>query len=98
MWSAATSPSSYALAGERGMGVLGFGTGIGSDAVGRRVAEYKEALTRAEPPAGVINDNIGLFMLTFCAKTDAEARTTAENAFMRYLDKTMEHFLYWGKG
>jgi alkanesulfonate monooxygenase SsuD/methylene tetrahydromethanopterin reductase-like flavin-dependent oxidoreductase (luciferase family) len=98
MWGAATSPSSYALAGEWGMGVLGFGTGIGADAMTRRVGEYKEALANAKPPAGVINDNVGVFLLTFCAKTDAEAREQAEQAFMQYLDKTMEHFLYWGRG
>jgi alkanesulfonate monooxygenase SsuD/methylene tetrahydromethanopterin reductase-like flavin-dependent oxidoreductase (luciferase family) len=80
------------------MGVLGFGTGMSADSVSRRVAEYKEALATATPPAGVVNENVGLFLLTFCAKTDAEARADAEQSFMRYLDKTMEHFLHWGKG
>ncbi len=97
MWAAATSPSSYTLAGELGMGVLGFGTGIGPEAVGRRVAEYRTALANATP-VGAINDNVGLFMLTYCAATEEEARKIAEAPFMAYLDKTMEHFLQWGRG
>jgi alkanesulfonate monooxygenase SsuD/methylene tetrahydromethanopterin reductase-like flavin-dependent oxidoreductase (luciferase family) len=97
IWAAATSPSSYTLAGELGLGVLGFGTGIGPDAVTRRVAEYQDALACATP-VGAVNENVGLFMLTYCASTDAEARKNAEPAFMGYLDKTMEHFLQWGRG
>jgi alkanesulfonate monooxygenase SsuD/methylene tetrahydromethanopterin reductase-like flavin-dependent oxidoreductase (luciferase family) len=97
MWAAATSPSSYALAGEIGLGVLGFGTGIAVDSFSRRVAEYKDALAHATP-VGAVNDNVGLFMLTYCAPTDAEARELAEASFMTYLDATMEHFLAWGRG
>jgi alkanesulfonate monooxygenase SsuD/methylene tetrahydromethanopterin reductase-like flavin-dependent oxidoreductase (luciferase family) len=97
MWAAATSPSSYAQAGEIGLGVLGFGTGISAEAVSRRVAEYHQALSRATP-VGAVNDNVGLFMLTYCAPTDAEAREIAETSFMAYLDQTMEHFLQWGRG
>jgi alkanesulfonate monooxygenase SsuD/methylene tetrahydromethanopterin reductase-like flavin-dependent oxidoreductase (luciferase family) len=97
MWAAATSPSSYTLAGELGMGVLGFGTGISADSVSRRVAEYREALAGATP-VGAVNENIGLFMLTYCTPTDAEAATIVKAPFMAYLDKTMEHFLQWGRG
>ena len=97
MWAAATSPSSYTLAGELGLGVLGFGTGIGADSVARRVGEYRDALARATP-VGAVNENVGLFMITYCAPTDAEARQVAEGPAMAYLDKTMEHFLQWGRG
>jgi alkanesulfonate monooxygenase SsuD/methylene tetrahydromethanopterin reductase-like flavin-dependent oxidoreductase (luciferase family) len=78
-------------------GVLGFGTGIGADSVTRRVGEYREALARATP-VGAVNENVGLFMITYCAPTDAEARQIAEGPAMAYLDKTMEHFLQWGRG
>ena len=97
MWAAATSPSSYTLAGELGMGVLGFGTGIGADAVSRRIMEYHAALANATP-VGAVNENVGIFMLTYCTATEQEARKVAEGPFMTYLDKTMEHFLQWGRG
>jgi alkanesulfonate monooxygenase SsuD/methylene tetrahydromethanopterin reductase-like flavin-dependent oxidoreductase (luciferase family) len=97
LWSAATSPPSYALAGELGMGVLGFATGITSDVIARRIAEYKEALSRATP-VGAINDNVATFMLTMCTKSDEEARKICEGPFAAYLDHTMEYFLHWGRG
>lgn len=97
LWSAATSPPSYALAGELGMGVLGFATGITPEVIGRRIGEYKEALSRATP-VGAINDNVATFMLTLCAESDAEARQIAEGPFAAYLDHTMEYFLHWGRG
>ena len=97
LWAAATSPSSYALAGELGMGVLGFATGITPEVIKRRVGEYKQALATATP-VGAINDNVATFLLTYCAETDAEAREIAETPFAAYLDQTMEHFLHWGRG
>lgn len=97
MWSACTSPPSYGLAGELGLGVVGFAMALTPDVIARRVDEYKQALARATP-VGAVNDNVGLFMMTFCAPTDAEARRIAESAFTGYMDKTMEYFLQWGRG
>src|SRR5262249_49833496 len=93
----ATSPPSYTLAGELGLGVLGFATGITADVIGRRVTEYRAALAHATP-VGAVNDNVGTFLMTFCAKSDSEARKIAEQSFTAYLDQTMEHFLHWGRG
>jgi alkanesulfonate monooxygenase SsuD/methylene tetrahydromethanopterin reductase-like flavin-dependent oxidoreductase (luciferase family) len=97
MWSACTSPTSYPLAGELGLGAVGFAMGLSADVIARRVADYKEALGRATP-VGAINDNVGLFMMTFCARTDEEARRIAESDFTAYMDRTMEYFLQWGRG
>ena len=97
MWAAATSPPSYALAGELGLGVLGFATGITPEVIARRVAEYRAALANANP-VGAVNDNVGTFLMTYCAQTDEEARRVAEAPFAAYLDQTMEHFLHWGRG
>ncbi|HEY6759970.1 MAG TPA: LLM class flavin-dependent oxidoreductase [Baekduia sp.] len=97
IWSAGTSPSSFTLAGELGAGMLAFGTGLGTDIVGRRIQEYQEAFARATP-VGEPNNNAGLFMMTYCAETDEEAYRIAEKPFAAYLDRTMEHFLQWGRG
>jgi alkanesulfonate monooxygenase SsuD/methylene tetrahydromethanopterin reductase-like flavin-dependent oxidoreductase (luciferase family) len=97
LWSAGTSPSSFALAGELGMGMLAFGTGLGTEIVGRRVQEYRDAFASCTP-VGEPNERVALFMMTFCAESDEEARRIAEAPFTAYLDRTMEHFLQWGRG
>jgi alkanesulfonate monooxygenase SsuD/methylene tetrahydromethanopterin reductase-like flavin-dependent oxidoreductase (luciferase family) len=97
IWSACTSPTSYPLAGELGLGAIGFGMALGPDVIARRVAEYRAGLARATP-VGAINDNVALFLMTFCARTDEEARQVAESSFTAYMDKTMEYFLQWGRG
>jgi alkanesulfonate monooxygenase SsuD/methylene tetrahydromethanopterin reductase-like flavin-dependent oxidoreductase (luciferase family) len=97
MWSACTSPTSYPLAGELGLGAMGFSLGLGPDVIARRVADYKDGLSRATP-VGAVNEGVALFMMTFCAKTDEEARRIAEVPFTAYVDQTMEYFLQWGRG
>jgi alkanesulfonate monooxygenase SsuD/methylene tetrahydromethanopterin reductase-like flavin-dependent oxidoreductase (luciferase family) len=36
--------------------------------------------------------------MTYCAKTDAEARKIAQESFTYYMAKSLEHFLNWGEG
>jgi alkanesulfonate monooxygenase SsuD/methylene tetrahydromethanopterin reductase-like flavin-dependent oxidoreductase (luciferase family) len=97
MWAACTSPTSWAEAGRLGLGVIGFGMGVGADTVSRRVKEYKAALAEATT-VGQVNDNVAIFLMTYCAETDQKAREIAESSFMSYMDKTMEYFLRWGRG
>lgn len=97
MWAACTSPTSYPEAGKLGLGAIGFGLGAGPDTVGRRVTEYQAAMREATP-VGEVNDNVAIFLMTFCADSEAEARAIAEPSFAAYVDKTMEYFLRWGKG
>jgi alkanesulfonate monooxygenase SsuD/methylene tetrahydromethanopterin reductase-like flavin-dependent oxidoreductase (luciferase family) len=97
LWAAGTNPASFRLAGEIGVGMLAFGTGLGPEIVGRRIAEYREGLANATP-VGEVNENVAMFMMTLCAETDEEAKEIAEGPFATYLDSTMEHFLQWGRG
>ncbi len=97
MWAACTSPTSYPEAGRLGLGVIGFGMGVGPDTVRRRVDEYKAALAEATP-VGQVNENVAIFLMTYCADTEEKARAVAEASFTAYVDKTMEYFLRWGKG
>lgn len=98
MWAAGTSPSSFQAAGEIGVGMLAFGTGLGPDVIGRRVSEYQQGIANAKPIGKVINNNVAMFLLTYCAETDEEAIRIAEKPFTKYTDETMEHFLAWGRG
>jgi alkanesulfonate monooxygenase SsuD/methylene tetrahydromethanopterin reductase-like flavin-dependent oxidoreductase (luciferase family) len=95
MWVAATSPESYRMAGEMGLGVLGFGMAVEADGMGRRIAEHKAAIETCTPIGGFKNDQVGVFMMAFCAETRKEAHEIAKEAFNWYLAETLKAFLGW---
>jgi alkanesulfonate monooxygenase SsuD/methylene tetrahydromethanopterin reductase-like flavin-dependent oxidoreductase (luciferase family) len=96
MWMAATSPGSYVVAGENGLGVLAFGMAIDKDAMSRRLAEWRAALDANASKHQTINPNAAVFMMCFCAPTDEEARAICEESFVEYLDHTIDTFVRWG--
>jgi alkanesulfonate monooxygenase SsuD/methylene tetrahydromethanopterin reductase-like flavin-dependent oxidoreductase (luciferase family) len=97
MWLAATSPASYTLAGEYGLGVLAFGMAVDKHAMGRRLAEWRAAMAATERAVSMRNEQAAVFMMAFCAPTDAQARDICKDAFVEYLDVTIDHFLRWGE-
>ena len=97
MWLAATSPQSYELAGEYGLGILAFGMGTDAPGMGRRLDRWRAAMANSNRNLVVKNDNAGVFLMAFCAKTDAEARRKCEEAFVNYLDVTIDVFIRWGR-
>lgn len=96
MWLASTSPSSYELAGDYGLGVLAFGMGTSSEDMAKRIGRWRSAMENSKRDLTIRNENAGVFMMAFCAKTDAEARRLCEEAFVNYLDVTVDVFLRWG--
>jgi alkanesulfonate monooxygenase SsuD/methylene tetrahydromethanopterin reductase-like flavin-dependent oxidoreductase (luciferase family) len=97
MWLASTSPTSYELAGEYGLGVLAFGIGVTAADMARRLGKWRAAMEQSKRDLAVRNENAGVFMMAFCAKTDAEARRLCERSFVTYLDNTIDVFLRWGE-
>jgi len=95
LWMAASSPGSYRLAGELGLGVLSFGMAVDAEAIGRRIAEHREALAESEPVGAFQNPNVAVFMMGYCAETREEARAVAQDAFNWYLDETVREFSKW---
>jgi alkanesulfonate monooxygenase SsuD/methylene tetrahydromethanopterin reductase-like flavin-dependent oxidoreductase (luciferase family) len=95
LWVAASSPDSYRLAGELGMGVLGFGMALDAEGMSKRVNEYRAALATGTPVGAFKNDQVAVFMMAYCAETRAEARRVAERAFNWYLDESLKSFLGW---
>jgi len=95
LWVAASSPDSYRIAGEAGMGVLGFGMAVTAEAMSRQIAAYRAALENSTPVGAFKNDQVALFMMAYCAETRAEARRVAERAFNWYLAETLKSFLGW---
>jgi alkanesulfonate monooxygenase SsuD/methylene tetrahydromethanopterin reductase-like flavin-dependent oxidoreductase (luciferase family) len=96
MWMAATSPMSYALAGDWGLGVLGFGMAVDKNAMGRRLAEWRTAMDQSKRAVAVKNPQAAIFMMGFCGRTEQEARATCEQAFVDYLDVTVDDFVRFG--
>ncbi len=96
IWMAATSPASYAVAGDYGLGILAFGMAIDKNAMGRRLAEWRAAMDATTRPIPVKNKQSAVFMMSFCARTEAEARRVCETSFVEYLDHTIDTFVRWG--
>jgi alkanesulfonate monooxygenase SsuD/methylene tetrahydromethanopterin reductase-like flavin-dependent oxidoreductase (luciferase family) len=97
MWMAATSPMSYTLAGDYGLGVLAFGMAVDKDAMGRRLAEWRAAMAASTRPLAMKNEQAAVFMMCFVAESEAAARKICQEPFMRYLDATVDSFLRWGE-
>ena len=97
IWMATTQPESFALAGQKGIGVLGFLLGVEVDAIGRRIQEYRSALKTAKPVGAFINDQAGVFTITHCAESNKAAREHAEQAVVWYMQRSIEFFAQWGK-
>jgi alkanesulfonate monooxygenase SsuD/methylene tetrahydromethanopterin reductase-like flavin-dependent oxidoreductase (luciferase family) len=97
MWLASTSPTSYELAGEYGLGVLAFGMGTSAADMAKRIARWRNAMDTSPRDIASKNPNAGVFMMAFCARTDAEARRLCKDAFVNYLDVTINVFLRWGE-
>lgn len=74
LWQAAASPSSFADAGRRGVGVLGTTIWESLERVGRMIALYRAAAEACTDPVGsFVNNQVGYFTFVHCADTDEEA-------------------------
>ncbi|RST16607.1 LLM class flavin-dependent oxidoreductase [Streptomyces sp. WAC05374] len=88
MWYAAGSPSSYAMAGKKGLGVLGFSVQKVSD-MEWVVDAYKTAVKDAEPVGAFVNDNVMVTSTAICAETHAEAVAIAVGGGLNYLQSLL---------
>ncbi|AXE26780.1 LLM class flavin-dependent oxidoreductase [Streptomyces globosus] len=81
MWYAAGSPSSYAMAARKGLGVLGFSVQKVSD-MEWVLDQYKTAIREAEAIGAFVNDNVMVTSTAICAETHDKAVEIAVNAHM----------------
>lgn len=88
MWYAAGSPSSYAMAARKGLGVLGFSVQKVSD-MEWVVDSYKTAVKDAEPVGGFVNDNVMVTSTAICAETHAKAVEIAVGGGLNYLQSLL---------
>lgn len=90
LWVAATQPDTCRLAGELGIGLLC--PAIGPPEMFRgHVKAYKDAVANPIDVAGeFVNDNVGLFTVTFCHDDDEKARYLGGSAGLWYINTVAE--------
>ncbi|MCX4725925.1 LLM class flavin-dependent oxidoreductase [Streptomyces sp. NPDC090052] len=88
MWYAAGSPASYAMAGKKGLGVLGFSVQKVSD-MEWVVESYKNAVKEAEPIGAFVNDNVMVTSTAICAETHDKAVEIAVSGGLNYLQSLL---------
>jgi alkanesulfonate monooxygenase SsuD/methylene tetrahydromethanopterin reductase-like flavin-dependent oxidoreductase (luciferase family) len=91
MWYAAGNVSSYAMAAQRGLGVLGFS--IGSiDALGPVMEAYKKEIGNADPVGAYVNDNIMVTTGAYVAEDRKTAREWATAPHSSYLGSNVYRY------
>ena len=88
MWYAAGNTTSYAMAAQKGLGVLGFSVGS-FDELGPVMAAYKKEIPNAEPVGAFVNDNIMVTSAAFVAEDDRKAIDSAIASRMTYLQSNV---------
>ncbi|MFF2571567.1 LLM class flavin-dependent oxidoreductase [Streptomyces sp. NPDC058084] len=88
MWYAAGSPSSYAMAGRKGLGVLGFSVQKVSD-MEWVVESYKAAIKEAKAVGDFVNDNVMVTSTAICAETHDKAVEIAVGGGLNYLQSLL---------
>src|SRR5262245_31006592 len=88
MWYACGNPSSYEMAGRKGLGVLGFSIG-NFEQFGPLLAGYKAAVREAEPVGAFVNDYLMVVGTAIVAEEAAIARERALRSRMNYLQSNV---------
>jgi alkanesulfonate monooxygenase SsuD/methylene tetrahydromethanopterin reductase-like flavin-dependent oxidoreductase (luciferase family) len=83
IWTAATSPEVYELAGHKGIGAFCFDFAP-PDVTAKHVAIYKSAVKNAEPVGAVVNDKAAMLTLGFCAETTEYAKSLAKEPILAF--------------
>jgi alkanesulfonate monooxygenase SsuD/methylene tetrahydromethanopterin reductase-like flavin-dependent oxidoreductase (luciferase family) len=73
IWMAATSPQSWEIAGQNGIGILGLTIFVSVPQLADRVRAYRAALANARPVGRFVNDRVGAFTIVHVADTMDEA-------------------------
>jgi alkanesulfonate monooxygenase SsuD/methylene tetrahydromethanopterin reductase-like flavin-dependent oxidoreductase (luciferase family) len=91
MWYAAGNTSSYTMAAQKGLGVLGFSVGS-FDELGPVMDAYKKQIGDAEPVGAYVNDNIMVTTAAYVAEDEQEAMRVAVNSRMSYLQSNVYRY------
>ena len=90
MWVAATNPTTFELAAERGLGVLCFTLGVELAQVAERINIYREGIKRARPVGQTINNQVSMNIMGLVLDDPYEAEHLAREAVLWYVRKGFE--------
>ncbi len=79
IWVAATQPTTWEVAGHKGIGALGFGISE-PGVLEKLVASYKKAIRDCEPVGAFVNDRTAAATVCVCAPTREEAKLLGKEA------------------
>jgi alkanesulfonate monooxygenase SsuD/methylene tetrahydromethanopterin reductase-like flavin-dependent oxidoreductase (luciferase family) len=96
LWLAGTNPATFNLAGQKGLGMLGFVTGTPEE-LAPRIAGYKEAVKHAEPVGGFVNDQSAVLIQTYCGETRKQAIEDVTRPLEIVAGLAAELFLPWAE-
>ena len=102
LWMAGTGPESHQIAGDYGIGMLSFSIFVPLDELARRIAIYKDAVSRCTNPVGkFINDRAAAFTMIYCGESDEEAREVGGLPAVEYIKTSLTYVwdtLKWMEG
>ncbi|HVA78231.1 MAG TPA: LLM class flavin-dependent oxidoreductase [Candidatus Binataceae bacterium] len=96
MWLASTQPSTWEVAGSKGIGALGFGISE-PGVIDGLIKIYKKAIATCEPIGSFVNDRTAAATICVCAPTREEAKTIAKDAIDFTTRKAAELFTPFAK-
>src|SRR5215469_10075583 len=90
LWVAATNPDTFAVAAERGLGVLCFTLGVELAEVNKRVGIYRERVTHARPVGQTINSQVSMNIMGLFGDDARETEEIARDAVLWYVRRGFE--------
>ena len=99
LWMAATTPESFPLAGELGLGALGLTILVPLEEVAERVQSYRKAIKNAKPIGAFVNNQVGAYTMVHCAESKQEAIDNGfYDAVYWWFDRSIELRSAWDQG
>jgi alkanesulfonate monooxygenase SsuD/methylene tetrahydromethanopterin reductase-like flavin-dependent oxidoreductase (luciferase family) len=90
MWVACTSPETFVLAAERGLGLLCFTLGVELPEVARRIAIYRDGIASARPVGQTINNQVSMNIMGLIGDDPRETDADARDSVLWYVRRGFE--------
>jgi alkanesulfonate monooxygenase SsuD/methylene tetrahydromethanopterin reductase-like flavin-dependent oxidoreductase (luciferase family) len=96
LWVSATSPNTFEIAGDKGLGVLCFSLSSPGQSE-KAIQVYRERIRSAEPAGAFVNNQVAAFTVTLCLEDDAEAKAVGGFAAGAYRMGAQSLYGKWSK-
>lgn len=95
LWMACSSPTSFEIAANAGLGVLCFNI-VRAETLGQRVADYRAAIRKpSNQVAAKVNNQIAAFIMTLCGEKEEETINMAGEGMQWYMSLLKGQAPYW---